>query len=291
MAIFDSVAELLQTCEEKNMPLWQAVMHYSAKETGISEELSWQKMTKRLWAMQSADSHYDPCMRSRSGLVGGDGQKVKEYFESGKAISNEFIGEILAGAVRMGECNACMHRIVAAPTAGSCGVMPAVLLPYAKKYNIPDNELVKALYVTAGFGSVIANRASVSGAEAGCQAEIGSAAAMAAAALVYLHGGTNEQMAHAVAIAIKNVLGLVCDPVAGLVEVPCVKRNAIGAMNALTSAELALAGVTSRIPTDEMIDAMQIVGESLPVALRETGKGGTAATPTARKFKKEFFGE
>ena len=291
MAIFDSVVELLQTCQEANLPLWEAVMRYSAKETGITEELSWEKMTLRLRAMQSADSHYDPCMRSRSGLAGGDGGKLKDYFGAGKSISGEFIGEILAGAVRMGECNACMHRIVAAPTAGSCGVIPAVLLPYARKYDVPDEELIKALYVTAGFGSVIATRASVSGAEAGCQAEIGSASAMAAAALVYLHGGSEEQMAHAVAIAIKNLLGLVCDPVAGLVEVPCVKRNAAGAMNALTAAELALAGVTSRIPTDEVIDAMQVVGESLPVALRETGKGGVAATPTAKKFKKAFFGE
>ncbi len=291
MAIFDSVAELLQTCKDRNMPMWQAVMHFSAKETGISEELSWQKMSSRLQAMQSADRSYKPCDRSRSGLVGGDGQKIKEYFDSGKSICGSFIGEVLAGAVRMGECNACMHRIVAAPTAGSCGVIPAVLLPYARRYDIPDEELIKALYVTAGIGSVIANRASVSGAEAGCQAEIGSASAMAAAALVYLHGGNEEQMAHAAAIAIKNLLGLVCDPVAGLVEVPCVKRNAAGAMNALTAAELALAGVTSRIPTDEVIDAMQIVGESLPVALRETGKGGVAATPTANRFKKEFFGE
>ncbi len=291
MAIFDSVAELVQTCKDRNMPMWQAVMHFSAKETGISEELSWQKMSSRLQAMQSADRSYKPCDRSRSGLVGGDGQKIKEYFDSGKSICGGFIGEVLAGAVRMGECNACMHRIVAAPTAGSCGVIPAVLLPYAREHNVPDDELVKALYVTAGIGSVIANRASVSGAEAGCQAEIGSASAMAAAALVYLHGGNEDQMAHAAAIAIKNLLGLVCDPVAGLVEVPCVKRNAAGAMNALTAAELALAGVTSRIPTDEVIDAMQIVGESLPVALRETGKGGVAATPTANRFKKEFFGE
>ena len=289
--IFDSIEELLQTCKDRNMPLWQAVMHFNAKETGISEELSWQKMSSRLHAMQAADRNYNPCDRSRSGLVGGDGQKVKEYFESGKSICGNFIGEVLAGAVRMGECNACMHRIVAAPTAGSCGVIPAVLLPYARAHNISDDELIKALYVTAGIGAVIATRASVSGAEAGCQAEIGSASAMAAAALVYLHGGSEEQMADAVAIAIKNLLGLVCDPVAGLVEVPCVKRNAAGAMNALTAAELALAGVSSRIPTDEVIDAMQIVGESLPVALRETGKGGVAATPTAKRFKKQFFGE
>lgn len=191
----------------------------------------------------------------------------------------------------MGECNACMHRIVAAPTAGACGVMPAVLLPYAEKFGCPDERLVEALFVAAGFGAVIATRASISGAEAGCQAEIGSAAAMSAAALVYLHGGSPRQMAQAVAIALKNMMGLVCDPVAGLVEVPCVKRNVAGAMNALSAAELALAGIESRIPTDEVIDAMRAVGEALPSALRETGRGGVAASPTAVAFRENFFGK
>ncbi len=290
MAIFDSIQELLAYCQENELPLWEATMLASAQESGISREESWRRMKLRLDAMRHADECYDPCMRSPSGLSGGDGEKLRAYAQSGKSIGGEFIGEILAGALRMGECNACMHRIVAAPTAGSCGVIPAVLLPYARRYGADEDALIRALYVTAGFGAVIATRASISGAEAGCQAEIGSASAMAAAALVYLHGGSNEQMAHAVAIALKNMLGLVCDPVAGLVEVPCVKRNAAGAMNALTAAELALAGIESRIPTDEVIDAMQVVGETLPTALRETGNGGVAATPTAIRFRERFFG-
>ncbi len=290
MAIFDSVAELIAYCKEESEPLWETVRRTSARESGISEEESWLKMSLRLSAMREADKGYEPAQRSRSGLTGGDGEKMRRYYESGQSMGGEFIGRIIAGALRMGECNACMHCIVAAPTAGSCGVIPAVLLPYAEKYNVPDEELIKALYVTAGFGAVIATRASISGAEAGCQAEVGSAAAMAAAALVFLHGGDEEQMANACAIALKNMMGLICDPVAGLVEVPCVKRNVAGAMNAFSAAELALAGITSRIPADEVIDTMQVVGEMMPPALRETGQGGVAATPTAQKFKEEFFG-
>jgi L-serine dehydratase len=184
-----------------------------------------------------------------------------------------------------------MHRIVAAPTAGACGVMPAVLLPYAAAHDTPREELIAALYVAAGFGMVIASRASMSGAEAGCQAEIGTASAMAAAALVYLHGGNVQQMSSAVAIALKNMMGLACDPVAGLVEVPCVKRNAAGAMNALCAAELALAGIRSRIPADEVIDAMRAVGDLMSPLLKETGRGGVAASPTAVRFRNDFFGK
>jgi len=291
MAIFDSVKELISAAQESGLPLWQCIMESAARESGIDLKLSWQKMAQRLEAMQHADACYSGSLRSPSGLTGGDGEKMRQSFESGKSIAGPFIGEMLSAAMRMGECNACMHRIVAAPTAGSCGVIPAALLSYAKHFGKSDEELIHALYITAGFGAVIANRASISGAEAGCQAEVGSAAAMAAAALVYLHGGSNEQMAQAVAIALKNMMGLVCDPVAGLVEVPCVKRNASGAMNALTAAELALAGIESRIPPDEVIDAMRAVGESMPAALRETGLGGVAASPTAVAFTKEFFGK
>ena len=213
------------------------------------------------------------------------------YAANGGGICGEFIDGILAAALRMGECNACMHCIVAAPTAGACGVLPAVLLPYGRRYELPDDALIKALYAASGFGAVIAQRASISGAEAGCQAEIGTAAAMAAAALVYLHGGSGVQMANAAAMALKNMMGLVCDPVAGLVEVPCIKRNAAGAMNALCAAEMALAGIESRIPPDEVIDAMASVGAALPSSLRETGMGGIAASPTAVKFREEFFGQ
>lgn len=290
MAVFDSVTELLAYCGNTSLPLWEAVMRCSARESGISAEESWEKMRGRLLVMEQADASYEPALRSRSGLSGGDAEKMQRQFQSGGSISGDFIGQILSSALRMSECNACMRRIVAAPTAGSCGVIPAVLLPYARRFQTGEDELVKALYVAAGFGSVIASRASVSGAEAGCQAEVGSASAMAAAALVYLHGGREEQMANAAAIALKNMMGLVCDPVAGLVEVPCVKRNAAGAMNALTAAELALAGIESRIPPDEVIDAMQAVGEMMPAALRETGEGGIAASPTAIKFRQDFFG-
>lgn len=290
MAVFDSVTELLAYCGNTSLPLWEAVMRCSARESGISAEESWEKMRGRLLVMEQADASYEPALRSRSGLSGGDAEKMQRQFQSGGSISGDFIGQILSSALRMSECNACMRRIVAAPTAGSCGVIPAVLLPYARRFQTGEDELVKALYVAAGFGSVIASRASISGAEAGCQAEVGSASAMAAAALVYLHGGREEQMANAAAIALKNMMGLVCDPVAGLVEVPCVKRNAAGAMNALTAAELALAGIESRIPPDEVIDAIQAVGEMMPAALRETGEGGIAASPTAIKFRQDFFG-
>ena len=288
--VFYSVQQLLQEAENRGLPLWKLILDSSAEESGISPEQSWDMMARRLEAMRLADASYDPSQRSQSGLSGGDAEKMRLQYESGRSICGAFIGSVLSAALRMGECNACMHRIVAAPTAGACGVLPAVLLPYGKEFGLTDDELIRALYIAAGFGAVIAQRASISGAEAGCQAEIGSASAMAAAALVYLHGGDNRQMASAVAIALKNMMGLVCDPVAGLVEVPCVKRNTAGAMNALSAAELALAGIGSRIPADEVIDAMRAVGEALPSSLRETGRGGVAASPTAVAFREKFFG-
>ena len=192
--------------------------------------------------------------------------------------------EVIATALKTGECNACMGRIVAAPTAGASGVLPAVLIPLQRRDGIPDERMVQALYVSAGFGQVIAQRASIAGAEGGCQAEVGSASGMAAAALVHVMGGSAEQMAHACGMALANTLGLVCDPVAGLVEVPCVKRNVMGAVNALSCAEMALSGAGSVIPCDEVIDAMRSVGECLPAALRETGGGGLAASPTGRRI-------
>lgn len=291
MAVFDSIQELLAEARKRGVPLWRIVLDASADDNGITPEQSWAIMAGRLDAMRQADASYEPAQRSRSGLTGGDAAKMKALCESGKNISGPFVGEIIAAALRMGECNACMHRIVATPTAGSCGVIPSVLLTYAKKYGKSDDELIQALFTAAGFGAVIAARASISGAEAGCQAEIGSSSAMAAAALVYLHGGSDEQMAAACAIALKNMMGLVCDPVAGLVEVPCVKRNVAGSMNALSAAELALAGVESFIPPDEVIDAMREVGDAMPAALRETGRGGIAASPTAVRFREEFFGK
>ena len=232
----------------------------------------------RAGSVVQADESYQAQDRSHSGLSGGDGAKMTLY-AAGDPLCGPLLSQVMAGALRMGECNACMKRIVAAPTAGACGVLPAVLLPCARHFSLSREQLVQALYVASGFGMVIAARASISGAEGGCQAEIGSAAAMAAPALVHLRGGTPSMMAHACAMAVKNLLGLVCDPVGGLVEVPCVKRNVIGAMDALSAAQMALAGIESRVPPDQVLDAMAEVGRSLPPSLRETGKGGLAATP------------
>lgn len=291
MSAFRSVKTMLNEAQQRQLPLWEHIMLSAAEESGISREESMGLMTQRLSAMREADASYDPQQRSRSGLCGGDGEKMRLYVQSGESLCGSFIGDTLAAALRMGECNACMHRIVAAPTAGACGVLPAVLLPFQKHFGCSDEALTEALYVASGFGAVIAERASISGAEAGCQAEIGTAAAMSAAALVALKGGDSGMMANAVAFALKNMMGLACDPVAGLVEVPCVKRNAAGVMNALSAADMALAGIVSRIPPDEVIDAMAAVGASLPSALKETGKGGIAASPTAVEFRRRFFSD
>lgn len=282
---FVSVENLLRAAGD--MPLWEAVLTDDLRDRGGERDTSWEKMT-RLWrAMVESVEGYDPARRSACNLTGGDARKVETRAVS---LAGPVLTDIIATALKVGECNACMGRIVAAPTAGASGVLPAVLLPIRKKYDFSEEKMVKALYVSAGFGQVIATRASIAGAEGGCQAEIDSASAMAAAALVSLLGGTPEQMAAACATALQNLLGLVCDPVAGLVEVPCVKRNVIGAVNALTAAELALAGVENVIPCDEVIDAMRAVGDVMPAALRETGGGGLAATPTGRRIAEELLG-
>ena len=204
------------------------------------------------------------------------------------SIGGDLIGEAIAQAISMAESNACMRRIVAAPTAGACGVLPAVLLPLCKYEELSQHQLLEALYVASGIGAVIAYRACIAGASGGCQAEIGTASAMAAGALVALRGGSGAQIGHAVAMALKNLMGLVCDPVAGLVEIPCVKRNVIGAVNAVSVADMAMAGIESRIPVDEVIDAMGEVGRRMPVEFRETALGGLAATPTGRAIKKRM---
>ena len=276
---FTSLQEILDTCEKDRIPFCEAVLQDDLNERGVTREDSRKQMAALWQAMWDAAGSYKENERSRSGLVGGQGGIMEKYLAEHEPLSGAFAGQVIAGALKMGECNACMKRIVAAPTAGACGVLPAVLLPCARHFSLSREQLVQALYVASGFGMVIAARASISGAEGGCQAEIGSAAAMAAPALVHLRGGTPSMMAHACAMAVKNLLGLVCDPVGGLVEVPCVKRNVIGAMDALSAAQMALAGIESRVPPDQVLDAMAEVGRSLPPSLRETGKGGLAATP------------
>lgn len=281
---FYALSEILEFCEKRDVPFWEAVLLDDIEERRAPREESMERMRAMWAAMYAASEGYDASLASRSGLVGGMGGQMEEYIAKGGSLCGDFVSRVVAEALKMGESNACMKRIVAAPTAGACGVLPAVLVPYYRDGNADEERIVEALYVTAGIGQVIAERAFIAGAAGGCQAEIGSASAMAAGAMVYLKGGNGEQIVHAAAMALKNLLGLVCDPVAGLVEVPCVKRNVVGAVNALAAADMALAGIESRIPPDEVIDAMREVGESLHVSLRETGEGGVAGTPSAKEI-------
>ncbi len=277
---FNSVEQMLRTAEDKKISLAEAICLSDLPESGLSPEASHAQM-KKLWQVMLATSEdYKADDRSNSRMVGGDAEKIKTAAAAGRLIGDSYFNEVIEEALKTAECNACMKRIVAAPTAGSCGVLPAVLIPLYRRSEASESQITDALYVAAGFGQITAARASVSGAEGGCQAEIGTASAMAAAALTYIKGGTGAECACAFAIALGNLLGLVCDPVAGLVEVPCVKRNATGAVNAITAANMALAGITSRIPADEVIDAMGAVGDMMHANLRETGIGGLAGTPT-----------
>ena len=284
----DSMKEIFERSARENIPFWEIVLQYDMEERQVSRQASMAKMLLTWQAIQDAADSYTGTQRSVSGLVGGDGLKMRLYARRGESIGGEFMDEVIVQAISMAESNACMRRIVAAPTAGSCGVVPAVLLPLCEREHYTQHELLEALFVASGIGAVIAYRASISGAAGGCQAEIGTASAMAAGALVSLRGGTNEQIGHAVAMALKNLMGLVCDPVAGLVEVPCVKRNVIGAVNAISAADMALAGIESRIPVDEVIDAMGEVGRRMPVEFRETALGGLAATPTGKAVKERM---
>jgi len=321
--MFGSIKEILDKCESDGREFWRVILE---SDRNVDENESAQKM-RELWdAMYQAAKGYDGSIKSASGLSGGDGKKMEEYIKTHECLCGEFMGKVITEALKMGESNACMKRIVAAPTAGACGVMPAILVPYYERMilqniNVEDNaknnittdygdnksnnittdnaeqkdkdtkakkeadeKIIKALYVAAGIGEVIARRASISGARGGCQAEIGSASAMAAGALTYLQGGNEQQIADSVAMALKNLLGLVCDPVAGLVEVPCVKRNVVGAVNAVSSSQMASAGIKSRIPVDEVIDAMAYVGDKMDESLKETGVGGLAGTVSGKEI-------
>ncbi len=283
----DSMQEIVAAAKREGKPFWEIILETDMKNRGVSRGNSLDKMAQAWHVMREASQVYTGERRSLSGLAGGQGKQMHDY-ASTTPIGGEFMAQVIAEALSMGESNACMRRVVAAPTAGACGVMPAVLIPLYWRENIPEEKMLEAMFTASGIGAVIAYRACISGAAGGCQAEIGSASAMAAGALVHLKGGKEEQICHAVAMALKNLLGLACDPVAGLVEVPCVKRNVIGAMNAVAAADMALAGIESRIPVDEVIDAMGEVGRRLPVELRETALGGLAATPTGRAVKERM---
>ena len=286
---YQSFEQVLQKCHAEEKEFWRVILEDDMAERNVSEEDSMEHMRATWDAMLLATATYEGNLNSSSGLVGGDGRRMEEYTHSAGtgSLCGEYVDTCIAGALQMGESNACMKRIVAAPTAGACGVLPAVLIPLFRD----DPNTIRALFVAAGIGQVIATRASIAGASGGCQAEIGSASAMAAGALVYLRGGSCEQILAAVAMSLKNLLGLVCDPVSGLVEVPCVKRNVIGAVNAMSAADMALAGIQSMIPADQVIDAMKEVGDLMDVSLRETGRGGLAATRRGVEIRERLQGE
>lgn len=286
--MYRALEDICRRAEEKNISFWEAVLQDDCQERQLESRESFSQMAAMYAAMKEADASYDPDLQSRSGLVGTDGGKMERYVDKGDTICGAFLGRVIEKAVKMGESNACMKRIVAAPTAGACGVVPAVLIAMQDQSGFSDEKMTQALYVAAGIGGVIASRAFIAGAQGGCQAEVGSAASMAAGAAVFLRGGDAEAISHAAAMAMKNLLGLVCDPVAGLVEVPCVKRNVSGAVVALSAADMALAGIRSRIAPDEVIDAMREVGLSMPACVRETGEGGLAATPTGMRAKERL---
>lgn len=284
--------ELLEVCKERNISIWEYTLEEEAKATGLTTEQVFEKMRKNLQVMQAAaERGLNNKISSVSGLIGGDAYRLNEYAKNGKTLTGSFMVMAMARALSSSEVNAAMGKIVAAPTAGSCGIMPAVIISAGEKLSATEDEMVKGLFTATGVGIIIAKNATMAGAEGGCQAECGSAAAMASAGVVEMMGGTPEQALNAAAIVFKNILGLVCDPIAGLVEVPCAKRNAAGAVSALTTADMVMAGVMSKIPFDDTVEAMYKIGKQLPAELRETALGGLAVTETGLKLQRQVFGE
>ena len=281
----DSMQEILDRVHGEHLTFGQVVLLTDVEQRDVTAEESQAKMRATWQAMLASVEDYRGNRRSLSGLAGGDGARMRQYQG---ALCGDYLQEVIATALSVAESNACMRKIVAAPTAGACGVLPAVLVPLYRRGEAEEEQILEALYVSAGIGAVIGYRASIAGASGGCQAEIGTASAMAAGALTSLRGGTAGQIGHAVAMALKNLMGLVCDPIAGLVEVPCVKRNVAGAMNAVSCADMALAGIESRVPVDQVIDCMGEVGRRMPMELKETALGGLAATPFGREVKEKM---
>lgn len=289
--MFRTVRELVELAEKENKKISEIMIEREMQVMNKSRDEVIEQMDKNLQVMEEAVEKGLRGVTSVSGLTGGDAVLLQDYIAKGDTLSGTLLLDAVSKAMATNEVNATMGRICATPTAGSAGVVPGTLFAVKNKLNPTRMQMIEYLFTAGAFGYVVANNAFISGAAGGCQAEIGSASGMAAAAIVEMAGGTPSQSAHAMAITLKNMLGLVCDPVAGLVEVPCIKRNAMGAANALLGADMALAGVTSRIPCDEVIEAMFRVGQMMPTALKETAQGGLAATPTGRRYAKEIFGE
>lgn len=291
--MFDSIRETIDYAVENKMSFADIMIQEEMELSGKTRDEVRETMKQNLDVMRDAviKGSTGEGVKSVTGYTGQDAIKLAKYNENNHALSGHEMVEAVKGAVATNEVNAAMGIICATPTAGSSGTIPGVLFKLEKTHDLTEEQMIDFLFVSSLFGRVVANNASVAGATGGCQAEVGSASAMAAAAAVSIFGGEPEASGHAMALAISNLLGLVCDPVAGLVEIPCVMRNAIGSGNALISADLALAGVESRIPADEVIEAMDKVGRGLPAELRETGLGGLAGTPTGEAIKRKIFGE
>lgn len=286
-----TLKEIKNWCETEKKEMWEFMLEEDMRDRMVSKEESMQTMAHAFDVMCETIDSYRIDRLSASKLVGEEGGKLENYREQApktkkKALCGDFMGDAMIIALKMAESNACMRRVVAAPTAGACGVLPAVLIPYLRHSLATKEDITKALYVAGAVGQVIADKASISGAHGGCQAEIGSASSMSAAALTFLQGGSTSQIMHAAALAMKGLLGLVCDPVAGLVEVPCVKRNVIGTVNAISCTDMAMAGIESKIPPDEVFDAMDEIGQKMDSSLKETALGGLAATKTGMSITK-----
>lgn len=288
--MFRSVAELVELAEKQNIPISEVMILQEMEVKEVSREEVYAEMEENLQVMEAAIERSLKGVESVTGLTGGDAVRVQEYMKNHTPLSGPILLDAVSKAMGTNEVNAAMGIICATPTAGSAGVVPGTLFSVKNQLNPTRDEMIRYLFTAGAFGFVVANNAFISGAAGGCQAEVGSAGAMAAAAIVEMAGGTPRQSSDAFAITLKNMLGLVCDPVAGLVEVPCVKRNALGSSQAIVSADLALAGVKSRIPCDEVIGAMYRIGKQMPSSLRETGEGGLADTPTGRLLKEKIFG-
>lgn len=286
---FRNLKELVEVCVEEGKPISEIMLEDQAEESGQSRAEIMEIMTEYYGIMKTAvERGLTEDITSTSGLTGGDAKRVEVYRKREESSAGDIACQAMAYALAVSEVNASMGRIVATPTAGSCGIIPGVFVSAQERFGWEDEHLVRGLFCAGAIGYVIANNSFISGAEGGCQAEIGSAIGMAAGAMVELRGGTPEQAVHAVGLALKNTLGLICDPVGGLVEIPCIVRNGFGAVNALAAADMALAGVKSAIPSDEVIDVMLEVGSAMPSRHRETAQGGLAQTPTGRKIMKEL---
>jgi L-serine dehydratase len=289
---FTSGSELLDLCNKNNIRIFEMMLVREVHISQRNKDIIRSEMMESLGIMKRAVNRgLTEDIRSISGLTGGDAKKLRQYYKKGRTVAGDGLNKAAAAAMAVLEVNGAMGQIVAAPTAGSSGILPGSLICTAQRFEKNDDAIVDALFTAAAVGYLITRNATVSGAEGGCQAETGAAAAMAAAAIVEMLGGTPEQALNAAAMAIKNIMGLVCDPIAGLVEAPCIKRNAIGSANALISADMALAGISSIIPFDEVVEAMLKVGRSLPCELRETGTGGLAGTATGKQIHERIFGK